>query len=65
MNKQKIDTVLYRKSEFFGRNQKIWKTRYNKNLSIKQIAKQFSLSLSEIKDILLVHKNFYEQEYGR
>lgn len=63
MTKQKIDVVLYRKSEFFERNQKIWNARYHKELSVKQIAKLFNLSLDEIKGIFAIHKQFYKQEY--
>lgn len=63
MKKQLIDVTLYRSNEFFDRNQKIWSARYHKEWSVQQIAKHFQLSVTEIKDILATHKQFYKQEY--
>lgn len=64
MSKQEIDAVLYRKSEFFRRNQKIWNARYRKEHSVKEIAKLFDLPADEIREILVTLKQFYKQEYG-
>ena len=60
---EKIDSDAYRKSEFFERNQDIWRLRFVEEWSILKISKHFSLEISEVKKIIDIHRAFYKQEY--
>lgn len=64
MDKQPFDTESYRHHMFFKRNQEIWKYRFIENWSLKKLSKHFDLKEEEIKEILVIHGEFYRREYN-
>lgn len=63
IKKQTINATEYRKSRYYKRNQEIWKCRFGEKLSYQKISLRFHLSVTEVKEIIALHKQFYQQEY--
>lgn len=61
--KQTIDVVKYKNDPLMHRNTEIWRFYFNDNWTLRDIARYFNLETSEVRNILAMHKKYFQQEY--
>lgn len=64
VRKELMDTREYRQSEYFERNREIWKYRFEKNWSWKDLSGYFGMSVEEVKEAVARQKMYFEEEYA-